>query len=58
MVKKLKKEIIKNQWYKLENVNFWVQSENLCVTAQDNDNEEKDNINEKESNEEKEADEQ
>ena len=42
----------------VKNVNFGIQSENLCVPAQDNDNEEKDNINEKESNEEKEADEQ
>ena len=54
----VEKRNYKEPMVQVKNANFVIQSENLCVTAQDNDNEEKDNINEKESNEEKEADEQ
>ena len=44
----------------VKNVNFGIQSENLCVPGQDNDNDDEDkhNIEDKENNDEKEADEQ
>ena len=56
-------EEIENRNYKepivlVKNVTFGIQSENLCVPAEDNDNEEKENIDEKDNNDEKEADEQ
>ena len=56
-------EEIENRKYKepmvlVNNVTFGIQSENLCVPAEDNDNEEKENIDEKDNNDEKEADEQ
>ena len=60
-------EIVEKRKYKdplvqVKNLNFGIQSENLCVPAQDNDNnnldEEKDKIDDKGNNDEKEADEQ
>ena len=51
----------KEPMVQVKNVTFGIQSENLCVQGQDNDNnniEEKDNIDDKGNNDEKEADEQ
>ena len=48
----------KEPMVQVKNITFGIQSENLCVPGQDNENEEKDNIEEKGNNDEKEADEQ
>ena len=56
----VEKRNYKEPMVEVKNVNFGIQSENLCVPGQgnDNDNEEKHNIEDKDNNDEKEADEQ